>query len=583
MIKYLLLISGLIGTLSVSAQPLAHSYTELPNPKPINQASWQAVKAGTYASFASPDVRYEKHTAPTAALSSLWSAKAWRGEKVHTQLLIWTTAPLAPVSLEWGDLRSSNGSRIPASQVKAGFVRYVMTDALNPDGTGCGNRKAADFDSSLVADAIDFTPSLAIAQQTTQPIWLSVSVPANTPVGVYKGTVTIKTGKNTRLTPLEYTIDVLNHTLPAPKDWRFHLDLWQNPYAVARVHTVKPWSQAHMNVMKPYMQLLANAGQKVITTTIINDPWRSQTEDVYGSMVRWIKKKDGTWTYDYTLFDQWVSYMMALGIDQQINCYSMIPWDLKFAYYDEAARKDTFLIAKTGTPEYDNHWRPMLTDFARHLKQKGWFAKTTIAMDERPLEAMQKAIALIKSVDKGFKVVLAGNYHPEIQQDLADYSVASNQVIDPTTLQQRKQRGQKTTFYTACPEGYPNTFTFSPPAESTWLAWHSAHKGYNGYLRWAYNSWVKDPLRDSRFRSWAAGDTYFVYPGPRTSLRFERLIEGIQDYEKTRILREQFQQNNQPDKLRQLEQVLDGFEITNLKTTSAGEQLQAAKKVLKSL
>ncbi|GAA4471085.1 DUF4091 domain-containing protein [Nibrella saemangeumensis] len=581
--KYLLLAGLLLTGQYLSAQPLAQSYTELPNPKPINQASWQAVKAGTYVSFASPDVRYEKHTAPTAALTPQWSTKAWRGEKVHTQLLIWTTKPLDPVSLVWSDLRNNKGNTIPAGQVKAGFVRYVMTDALNPDGTGCGNRKVVDFDSSLVADAIDMVQPLAIPQQTTQPVWLSVSVPANTPPGMYKGTVTIKTGQNSQLTPLEYTIEVLNHTLPAPKDWRFHLDLWQSPYAVARMHNVKPWSPEHMAAMKPYMQMLANAGQKVITATIIHDPWRSQTEDVYGSMVRWVKKRDGSWTYDYAIFDQWVNYMMALGIDQQINCYSMIPWDLKFAYYDEAARKDTFLIAKTGTSEYDNHWRPMLTDFARHLKQKGWFGKTTIAMDERPMAAMQQALQVIKNVDKNFKVVLAGNYHPEIQQDLADYSIASNQVIEPATLQQRKERGQKTTFYTACPEGYPNTFTFSPPAEATWLAWHSAHKGYDGYLRWAYNSWVKDPLRDSRFRSWAAGDTYFVYPGPRTSLRFERLIEGIQDYEKIRILKEQFQKNNQTDKLQQLEQVLKGFEIANLKATPAGEQLQAAKSMLNSL
>ena len=64
--------------------------------------------------------------------------------------------------------------------------------------------------------------------------------------------------------------------------------------------------------------------------------------------------------------------------------------------------------------------------------------------------------------------------------------------------------------------------------------------GFTGYLRWAYNNWVKDPLRDSRFRTWPAGDLYQIYPGPRTSIRFEKFIEGIQDFEKIRILREEF-------------------------------------------
>jgi len=299
-------------------------------------------------------------------------------------------------------------------------------------------------------------------------------------------------------------------------------------------------------------------------------------------MVNWTKKKDGSWVYDYTVFDQWVTFMMELGIDRFINCYSMIPWNLTFRYFDEAARTDTVLIAKTGTAEYDAHWRPMLTDFARHLKQKSWFEKTTIAMDERPMVAMQQALTLIKSVDKNFRVSLAGNFHPELEQDLLDYCVAVNQTVDTLTLQRRQQTGFNTTYYTCCTERYPNTFTFSPPAEATFISWYAANKGYNGYLRWAYNCWVKDPLRDSRFRTWPAGDTYLVYPGPRTSIRFERLIEGIQDYEKIRILQEDFKAKGQPDKAQQLEKALSAFDISTLSRIPAADIVNRAKAVLTS-
>ena len=87
---------------------------------------------------------------------------------------------------------------------------------------------------------------------------------------------------------------------------------------------------------------------------------------------------------------------------------------------------------------------------------------------------------------------------------------------------------------------FPNTFTFSPPVEATFIGWYAMAAGFDGFLRWSYCSWVKDPLRDSRFRTWPAGDTYLVYPGARSSIRFERLVEGIQDAEKIRILREIF-------------------------------------------
>ena len=50
-------------------------------------------------------------------------------------------------------------------------------------------------------------------------------------------------------------------------------------------------------------------------------------------------------------------------------------------------------------------------------------------------------------------------------------------------------------------------FTFSASAESVYAAWHAVAADFDGFLRWAYNSWVENPLTDSRFRTWPAGDT----------------------------------------------------------------------------
>jgi hypothetical protein len=414
------------------------TYQELPDPKPVQQAGWSMLKPGVYVSFVSADVRYDQRNAPSIfPLQSKWQTKAWKGEKVHTQFLVWATRSLEKVSLECSKLKNDKGYTIAAKNISANFVRYVMVDGLNNEGGGCGIQ--AGHDSSLVADVIDHVKSLPLNKNTTRPIWLSVDIPANTAEGIYKGSVKIVEGENKQLSMLYYSVQVLNHTLPAPQQWKFHLDLWQNPYSIARVYGVEPWSKQHFELMRPYMKMLANAGQKAITTTLIQDPWNGQTYDIYGSMVKWTKNKNGSWTYDYTVFDKWVSFMMSLGINKLINCYSMIPWNLKFYYHDEALGKDTAMIAKPGSAEYEAHWRPMLVDFARHLKEKGWFNKTTIAMDERSMEDMQKAIAIIKSADNDFKISLAGNYHPQIAKDLFDYSVASNQVIDQATLLSRKK------------------------------------------------------------------------------------------------------------------------------------------------
>jgi hypothetical protein len=107
---------------------------------------------------------------------------------------------------------------------------------------------------------------------------------------------------------------------------------------------------------------------------------------------------------------------------------------------------------------------------------------------------------------------------------------------------------------------------------------YSAAKGMDGYLRWAYNSWPANPLTDSRFTAWPAGDTFQVYPGPLTSIRFEKLIEGIQNYEKIQILRELYK--NDPVKLAQLEKLLKEFVIQKLSTQPAAEMLPAVKSFL---
>ena len=556
------------------------NYSEPADPKATDTESWNLLDKDVTVTFADINMRYQKRVAPTIeTIKKSWSATGWKGEKLHTQLLIATKKPVSKVSFKAGALTGNKGNTIAANAVTTGFVRYVLSDGLNKEGHGCGIATGEQADSSIVADGIDFIREKSMAAFSVQAVWISIAVPPNTIAGKYKGKLQLILDGVIQL--LYYEVDVKPHVLPAPKDWQFHLDLWQNPYAVARVFNVTDWSKKHLDLMQPYMRMLANAGQKAITVSMIYDPWRGQTYDIYKSMVKWIKRKDGGWAYDYSIFDSWVTYMMASGIDKIINCYTMVPWNNKFYYYDEASGKDTLLIAKTGTPEYDAHWRPMLNAFVTHLKQKGWFDKTAIAMDEQPLEDMQKGIKLVRSIDKDLKISLAGSYHREIVNDIYDYCVASADNFDSIAKTDRAALGLPTTFYTYCWEGKPNTFTFSAPAESAWMAWYAVAQNYNGYLRWAYNCWPKNPMQDARFSTWSSGDTYLVYPGG-SSIRFERLIEGIQDYEKIKILKAIFIKSKAYKKLQELQLMVNEFNMEALQKYPAAEMLQKAKGILNS-
>ncbi len=511
-----------------------------------------------------------------------FSHSVWRGEKAFAQAVVYSDSELKDVTLSVSDLRYGK-SVIKSGNVSLQFVGFVVSDLLDTTKYGqCGLREdKSKWGEVLVADVLDLKESIDVPAGRKQPVWMTVAVPSDAKPGKYTGKLTVASS-NAKSRSLPVELVVSDHVLPPASDWAFHLDLWQNPYAVARIENVPLWSEAHFEAMRPVMRMLAEAGQKSVTATIMNRPWNGQTEDAFGSMVTKIRRIDGTWLYDYTVFDRWVEFMASVGIDRQINCYSMIPWALEFDFYDQATSSNATFQATPGSVDYNEYWGSFIADFARHLKSKGWFAKTMIAMDERPLESMQAVLSLIHKVEPDFKISLAGSYHEPVIYDIADFceSFSGKKEFPESVKAKRKELGLTTTFYTCCAEAHPNIFVISDPDEAVWLGWFAQAENYDGYLRWAYNSWVLDPLTDTRFRTWPAGDCFVVYPGGRGSVHFAKLTEGIQDFEKVRILRSKWQAAGDETKLGQLSEILRSFTSEKILDEGPGKALAAAKTFL---
>lgn len=516
------------------------------------------------ARWGSIDVRYPVDSATEISDNPSNSVVAWRGERVNLQLVVENGGTKGQtVEFRFGDLKSGRAT-IPASNIVGGFVQHVITDKF----TGCGRHEVDAYGEVPVADRITDTNPAVLDAGSRRGLWLTIQVPQDAKVGTYKGNVELVCkGKKTRY---RYSVQVLDRSLPAPKEWSFHLDLWQNPYAIARVHNVELWSEEHFEVLRPYMLKLASAGQKAVTATLIDRPWDGQTYDPFGSMVTWVKKADGTWWYDFTIFDRWVEFMMSCGIDKEITCFSMIPWKLSFRYYDQATHSHKYINCAPGEEAYAQFWGGMLSAFSAHLKEKGWFEKTFISMDERSLQQMQAAIKVIKEYAPGMKISMAGNYHPEIEADIYDYclDIFAYGAYTPELLAKRKSEGKVSTYYTCCSAEYPNLFTFSASADAEFIALEALAKGLDGYLRWAYNSWTVVPEEDSRFTAWPAGDTYVVYPFSVSSIRWERLVQGIQQFEKFRMLLAEAKVNGDDVRVKELEELLKSVDIKKISTDS---------------
>ncbi len=577
----ILLGSFLLGIVSCNSKQSGKectSFKEMKDPTNDTLSDWSHVTAGLHGSYISIDHKLPKSVAPEIEPVKSVKVTGWKGEKVSAQILLWTTEEIQQVKCGFNDFRG-NGSTIPSSIAQARFVRYVMTDEFGP---GCGHRKPDDFPASLAPDMLDHLECFDLEAKTVRPLWLTFSIPYDVAAGNYRGKAIIH-ALNQSPQEFEIELEVVDQQLPPPSEWLYHLDLWQHPSAVARVHGLELWSEAHFEKMRPLMQMLADAGQKVITATLNKDPWNNQCYDPYADMIIWTKNKDRSWSFDYTVFDRWVAFMMELGIDRMINCYSLLTWNNQMHYHDMEKGELVTVELKAQSKEYEELWGVFLKDFTRHLREKGWLEKTNIAMDERAPSDMKAALGVLERYAPVLGVSLADN-HKSYQEYpwIRDICVGAGAKVSKEEIAARRAKGLITTYYVSCADKFPNMFTFSPSAESVYAAWYAVACDYDGFLRWAYNSWVENPLTDSRFRTWPAGDTYMVYPDARSSIRFERLVEGIQDAEKIRVLRKKYNVEGTPEalaKLSELEEAFARFETIE-PTGEWQEQLLHAKQML---
>jgi hypothetical protein len=512
----------------------AHFEPEHAVDTPSDPERWTKETPGLHAAFGSTDEIYFRSEVPAVATgASAWDATGWRGERLNAIVLIWSPDALEQVRLEPSDLTDGKGHRLGRDSVRLQIVRYVLSNY--PAGARNATCDAAPSQAWLLPDRLERLDRFDVPARTVRPVWLSLNIPATARPGTYEGSVTAKTTAATVILPMKITVQA--PVLPPPSEWRFRLDLWQNPWVIAWHYDVQPWSDEHKALLWDHLRLYANAGGKFITTYAVHSPWQDNSYMIEGGMIEWIKQKDGAWRFDYSIFDQYVTLAMEEGIDKAVTIYTPLPWANRFRYTDERTGNVVQEAWPPGSEMFRSAWRAFLADLRQHLERKGWLSKTYLGINENPLDQTLAAIRVIKEQWPGWRITYAGDWHPELDGLVDDYSSVLGKEPAVGDVRARSVKGATTTYYVCCTPPTPNTFVFSPPVEGRYLGWYTAAHGYDGFLRWAYDAWPADPVRDARHVLWPAGDTFLVYPGAQSSIRFEKLREGIVDFEKMRILR----------------------------------------------
>ena len=535
---------------------LKDSKKDILNEDNISKIQFDAVFVDSFDQYQQKDYDRILNTEKEKSIK-LW---AWKNDKANAEFaIICYDNDLDIVSFAISDLTSKTGI-IPSDNVKLSFIKEVKAYtghagwyANNPKNfMPKGNREY--YPEVIYSDA-----PISICKNSFNLVWLEVSIPKNTNPDIYCGNITVKAQNTDKVVELNFSLEVMDIVMPDTQDYLFDVEYWSHPYNVAYYYNVKPFSDEHLEILKQHMCLYKSLGGHAITASIVEEAWGGQTygggnKIHYPSMIKWVKNLDGNWVFDYTDFDKWVQMNIDLGVADKIICYSMMPWNNLIKYYDKHKQKMLKIKAKPGRKaKYNELWQPFLTDFISHLDEKGWFDRAYIGFDER--HNMDTALDLIYNIkNKDGKVLKISASFNDFKNNAAifdrlDYASVGlqqirNNLLDfKSQVELRKSKNQQTTMYTAT-EHVPNSFTKSIPVESYWSIMFAGSLNATGFLRWAYDAWVENPLEESTHWSFPAGDCFLVYPSSKEdmvresklTLRLAKLDEGVRDVNKLYLM-----------------------------------------------
>ena len=502
-----------------------------------------------------------------------YEGTAWRGDQLNSKVVVATMGrDVTNVQVTASDFINEQGAMLSADNFDIKWLKEIDANI----GRGNSSAPVKEF-----PDMIHKGGAKDIAANDVQFAWIKINVPEETQAGTYTGTITVSADELSEPFVLRYTIEVID--LVQPEAGATDIQIWQHPFSVANYYLglgSEPtggisydlaedfyFTEEHFNLMRASMEEYVEMGGHDAVANIVEEAWNHQSYYSDPSMVKWTKKADGSWEFDYTWYDAWIEFMIECGVLDpengigQIKCYSIVPWNNQIAYYDEASGDTVRESHSPGSDSWKAMWEPFLEDFIQHSKEKGWFEITYISMDERGLSELEPAVEMIESVtdEEGnhFKISSALNYaapeYYDFTDRIDDISInlgnASNVQQMKELSEHRRELGLNTTFYT-CTGDYPSNFTISDPGDNYWDVWYTMTLGTDGYMRWAWDNFVYDMHGDITYRYWEPGDGWFFYPLEReeadmsetvgfySTPRYELFKQGVRDVAKAKYLLE---------------------------------------------
>jgi hypothetical protein len=450
---------------------------------------------------------------------------AWKNEGI-----------LVPIRFE---SKSKQQVKVSYSGQDAEFQLFQLHDVWADFSAGnCGETKTnGTFEKVLVPDRAEAKNDLTfIPSGEYQWVLALIKFPPNAKSGTFPFVINFdQQGKKTEV---KGSITIKDRAVGDLSQLDFYSDFWQFPVSMADYYQIKPWSDKHWEQVGNMFDLLYQINQRSVTTSVFWDLYNTRIRPLDEMMIQVKKSSNGTFSYDYSVFDKYVEMAHGKGIAGQIAVHNLFPWNGFLFYFDEVTATIQSVQTQPGTPEYQSFWQPFLLDFSEHLKKKGWLERAVLFIDERDPNITLELAKWVKGISPGLKMGFSGDFYPFLSEWIDDYSMPVNVVVDPEEMKKRILSSKKTSLYTSCFEqpNQPNLLLTSDLRDIYFLTQLSKARGYDGMLRWAFNLWSSDIMNSAIYSDLPSGDAHLIYPDGQVSVRFLVLRDALEELSKLETL-----------------------------------------------
>jgi len=337
--------------------------------RPKGVQVWNAATYATVTVFDYGDPGDPLPVSITAAKNSVFSGR----------LVVSSDAAIRGLKVAVGDLKAAGGAALPASA-----VRVRCAEPAVPEKCWTPPQRFNGLSDTVPADVPVSTQKGANAGAVA-PLWFTVRVPKDAKAGKYEGAITVEAeGLKATTVPLQLMVN--DWTMPDPKDFRQHHLIFVSQEAVARHYGVPLWSDKHFELMGKSLALLAEVNSREIPMNLGVNFYGGNKGEADSSnaesMVRWVKQADGSFKYDFTIFDKYcdlVAKHCGKPFPLRLNCWGTQDKDGKnscvtdVTVVDAATGKlEAMEQPPVGTEESVKFWKPVIDEALKKLTERGW-------------------------------------------------------------------------------------------------------------------------------------------------------------------------------------------------------------------